>query len=553
MNPGFVELIEHSIKQNWNLKALTDFNGETQRYKDIARKIEKLHLIMESAGIQSGDKVAVCGRNCGNWCVTFLATLTYGAVVVPILHEFKADNIHNIVNHSEAKLLFAGDQVWENLNEDAMPNLEGVLCINDFSLLTCRSKKLAYAREHLNELFGKKFPNIFLPEHVRYIDEKSPDELAIINYTSGTTGFSKGVMLPYRSLVSNLMFCNDKIGLIPGDRIVSMLPMGHVFGLVYDFLYGICFGAHLHFLTRMPSPKIIMSTVAQIRPRIISCVPLVVEKIFKQTLLPRIDNKLGKLLLRVPLISDRIKERAREESINLFGGNIKEIIIGGAPFNAEVESFLRQIKFPYSIAYGMTECGPIICHSSWNEIQYRSCGKVADRMELKVLSPDPIRIPGELICRGANTMLGYYKNQEATAEVIDSEGWLHTGDMAIIDQQGDVYIKGRCKNMLLSSSGQNIYPEELESKLNNMPFVNESLVVMSRGKLTAIVYPDIAEAMQHGYDEHKLMEMLNQSRVELNNELPVYSQITSITFRSEEFEKTAKKSIKRYLYQNIDH
>ena len=553
MNPGFVELIEYSIRQNWNLKALTDFNGETQRYKDIARKIEKLHLLLESAGIQSGDKVAVCGRNCGNWCVTFLATLTYGAVVVPILHEFKADNIHNIVNHSEAKLLFAGDQVWENLNEDAMPHLEGVLCINDFSLLTCRSEKLAYAREHLNELFGKKFPNIFLPEHVCYAAEKSPDELAIINYTSGTTGFSKGVMLPYRSLVSNLMFCNDKIGLIPGDRIVSMLPMGHVFGLVYDFLYGICFGAHLHFLTRMPSPKIIMSTVAQIRPRIISCVPLVVEKIFKQTLLPRIDNKLGKLLLRVPLISDRIKERARQESINLFGGNIKEIIIGGAPFNAEVEFFLRQLNFPYSTAYGMTECGPIICHSSWNEIKYRSCGKAAHRMELKVLSPDPERIPGELICRGANTMLGYYKNQEATAEVIDSEGWLHTGDMAVIDQQGDVYIKGRCKNMLLSSSGQNIYPEELESKLNNMPFVNESLVVMSGGKLTAIVYPDIAEAMQNGYDEHKLMEMLNQSRMELNNELPVYSQITSITFRSEEFEKTAKKSIKRYLYQNIDH
>lgn len=550
---GLIELLEESIIQNWDRKALTDFQGETLQYKDVARKIEKIHLVMEAVGVRPGDRIALCGRNNGNWCVAFLATITYGAVIVPILHEFKPDNIHNIVNHCEARLLFVGDQVWENLNEDRMPALEGIVSVKDFGLLTSRSDKLTYSREHLNELFGRKFPCIFSSEHVHYRREESPESLVVINYTSGTTGFSKGVMLPARSLVSNILFCRDTIGIRPGDNIVSMLPMGHVFGLVYDFLYGISHGAHLHFLTRMPSPKIIMTTVARIHPRVISCVPLVVEKIFKKEVLPRIDNKLGKLLLRVPFVNDILKERAREESMKLFGGNISEIIIGGAPFNAEVEAFLKKINFPYSIAYGMTECGPIICHSPWHETRYTSCGRAAHRMELRVDSSDPARIPGELMCRGMNTMLGYYKNEEATAAVLDSDGWIHTGDMAIISDEGDVFIKGRCKNMLLSASGQNIYPEEIEAKLNNMPFVNESLITMNRDKLVALVYPDIDEALKNGYDEAKLMELLDQSRQELNKELPAYSQITRIVFRNEEFEKTAKKSIKRYLYQNTDN
>lgn len=548
-NIGLIKLFENSIRQNWDLKALTDFHGETLQYKDVARKIEKLHILMENAGIRPGDKVALCGRNCGNWCVTFLATITYGAVIVPILHEFKPDNVHNIVNHSEARLLFTGDYVWENLNEEEMPLLEGVICVNDFSLLTSRSEKLTFAREHLNELFGKKFPNRFTPDMVHYREEKSPEDLIIINYTSGTTGFSKGVMLPCRSILSNIIFCRDTIGIQPGDNIVSMLPMGHVFGLVYDFLYGISAGAHLYFLTRMPSPKIIKTTVAAIRPRVISCVPLVVEKLFKQEILPQVDNKLGKLLLKLPFISEHLKEKARQESLRLFGDNVLEVIIGGAPFNAEVEAFVRNIRFPYSIAYGMTECGPIICHSTWKETAYTSCGKAADRMELKVLSPEPDRIPGELVCRGENVMLGYYKNPEATKGIIDADGWLHTGDMAIISPEGDVYIKGRCKNMLLSTNGQNIYPEEIESKLNNMPYVNESLVIMNQGKLVALIYPDLNEALQNGYNEQQLMEMLEKNRTDVNKELPAYAQITKIVLRNEEFEKTAKKSIKRYLYQ----
>ncbi|MCM1107746.1 MAG: AMP-binding protein [Clostridium sp.] len=546
---GLIDLLEESIIANWNRKALTDFQGETLQYKDVARKIEKIHLVMEHIGIRPGDRIALCGRNSGNWCVAFLATLTYGAVVVPILHEFKPDNIHNIVNHSEARLLFVGDQVWENLNEEQMPALEGIIGLKDFGLLESRSEQLTYARKHLNEMFGRKFPRVFESCHVHYRKEESPETLVVINYTSGTTGYSKGVMLPARSLTSNILFCHRTIGIQPGDSIVSMLPMGHVFGLVYDFLYGICHGAHLHFLTRMPSPKIIMTTVAEIRPRVISCVPLVVEKIFKKEVLPRTDSKLGKLLLRLPIVSDKLKERAREESMKLFGGNVTDIIIGGAPFNAEVEAFLKQIRFPYSIAYGMTECGPTICHSPWHDTPYTSCGRAADRMELKVNSRDPAHIPGELMCRGTNTMLGYYKDPKATAEVLDEEGWIHTGDMAVIDTNGYVFIKGRCKNMLLSTNGQNIYPEEIEAKLNNMPFVNESLIVMKQDKLVALVYPDIAEALKQGYDDKKLTELLDESRVELNKELPAYSQITRIVFRNDEFEKTAKKSIKRYLYQ----
>ena len=551
MEDKLIELIEHSIKENWDRKAFTDFNGESLQYKDVARKIAKMHLLFEAAGICPGDKIALCGRNSGNWCVAFLATLTYGAVIVPILHEFKPDNVHHIVNHSESKLLFVGDQVWENLNENRMPDLQGIICVKDFTLVNSRSERLTFARKNLNALFGKKFPMMFLREHVHYHPEASPEQLAVINYTSGTTGFSKGVMLPYRSLVSNVAFCRRTIGLAPGDNVVSMLPLGHVFGLVYDFLYGVCSGAHLYFLTRMPSPKVIMTTVAEIHPRVMSCVPLVIEKVFKKEVLPKIDNKLGKLLLRIPIISEKIKENARTESLRLFGGNIKEVIIGGAPFNAEVEAFVRSINFPYSIAYGMTECGPIICHSPWHETAYMSCGKAADGMELKVLSPDPVHTPGELVCRGRNTMLGYYKNPEATAQIFDEEGWLHTGDMAVIDHAGNVYIKGRCKNMLLSASGQNIYPEEIESRLNNLPYVSESLVIMCNEKLVALVYPDLNESLKDGLDDRDLLRQIDISRQELNKELPPYSQIVKVVLQNEEFEKTAKKSIKRYLYQNM--
>lgn len=550
LEQSFIALIEQSIKTNWYLNALTDYKGITLQYRDVARKIEKIHVLLENAGIEKGDKIAICGRNSAHWTVTYLAVITYGAVVVPILHEFKADQVHNIVNHSEARLLFVGDQIWENLNEAAMPHLEGIIELKDFGVPVSRSEKLAYARDHLNEIFGHKFPCRFRPDDISYEKEKSED-LAIINYTSGTTGYSKGVMLPYRSILSNVLYCKEKIGLKAGDSVVSMLPLGHVFGMTFDFLYGFTAGAHLWFLTRMPSPKIIAESFAEIRPRVIACVPLIVEKIFKKNILPKVDNKLGKLLLHVPIISDKIKELIKQKAMEVFGGNFIEIIIGGAPFNAEVEAFLKMIDFPYTIAYGMTECGPIICHSHWTELKLASCGKVAARMEAKVLSPNPSAIAGELVCRGANLMLGYYKNEEATRQVIDTEGWLHTGDMATIDEDGNVFIKGRCKNLLLTSSGQNIYPEEIESKLNNMPYVSESLIILQQDKLVGLIYPDSDDAFAHGLSQSDLVRVMEENRLELNKQLPAFSQIARFKLYPEEFEKTAKKSIKRFLYQDI--
>lgn len=550
LEQSFIALIEQSIKTNWYLNALTDYKGITLQYRDVARKIEKIHILLENAGIEKGDKIAICGRNSAHWTVTYLAVITYGAVVVPILHEFKADQVHNIVNHSEARLLFVGDQIWENLNEAAMPHLEGIIELKDFGVPVSRSEKLAYARDHLNEIFGHKFPCRFRPDDISYEKEKSED-LAIINYTSGTTGYSKGVMLPYRSILSNVLYCKEKIGLKAGDSVVSMLPLGHVFGMTFDFLYGFTAGAHLWFLTRMPSPKIIAESFAEIRPRVIACVPLIVEKIFKKNILPKVDNKLGKLLLHVPIISDKIKELIKQKAMEVFGGNFIEIIIGGAPFNAEVEAFLKMIDFPYTIAYGMTECGPIICHSHWTELKLASCGKVAARMEAKVLSPNPSAIAGELVCRGANLMLGYYKNEEATRQVIDTEGWLHTGDMATIDEDGNVFIKGRCKNLLLTSSGQNIYPEEIESKLNNMPYVSESLIILQQDKLVGLIYPDSDDAFAHGLSQSDLVRVMEENRLELNKQLPAFSQIARFKLYPEEFEKTAKKSIKRFFYQDI--
>ena len=547
---SLIGLIEQSIRQNWNLDAMTDYKGVTLQYKDVARKIEKIHILFKYAGIQQGDKIALCGRNSANWAAAFLGIITYGAVAVPILHEFKADNVHNIVNHSEARMLFVGDQVWENFNEAAMPKLEGIIELKNYDLVVTRSKLLTYAREHLNEEFGKRYPCRFRAEHVSYRRE-NPEEVIVINYTSGTTGYSKGVMLPYRSVISNITHIHNKVNLKAGDNVVSMLPLGHIFGLVFDFIYGITVGVHLWFLTRMPSPKIIAESFAVIRPRVIACVPLIVEKIFKKNILPKVDNKLGKLLLKLPFISDKIKDQIRTEAMQVFGGNFIEIVIGGAPFNPEVEAFLRKINFPYTIAYGMTEAAPLICHSRWDEIEYTSCGKTVSNMETKVLSEDPEHIPGELICRGQNVMLGYYENEEATRQTIDKEGWLHTGDMAIKDAKGNIYIKGRCKNMLLTSSGQNIYPEEIEAKLNNMPYVNESLVILVNEKLVALVYADYDEAFHKNVAHKELEEAIEINRIELNKILPSYSQITQIKLYPEEFEKTAKKSIKRFLYQEI--
>ena len=544
----FIDYIEQSIIKNWDKDALTDYKGITLQYKDVARKIAKFHIVLESAGIQPGDKIAVCGRNSAHWAVTFLATITYGAVIVPILHEFKADNIHNIVNHSEAKLLFVGDQAWENLNEDAMPLLEGIASLTDFSALVSRNEKLTYAFEHRNAIYGQRYPKNFRPEHICYRKDR-PEELAIINYTSGTTGYSKGVMLPYRSIWSNVAYCFEMLPVKPGDHIVSMLPMGHVFGMVYDFLYGFSAGAHIYFLTRMPSPKIIAQSFSEIRPRVISCVPLIVEKIIKKDILPKVDSKIGKLLLKVPIVNDKIKSLARQAAMEIFGGNFDEIIIGGAPFNAEVEAFLKKIGFPYTIAYGMTECGPIICSSRWETLKLASCGKATTRMEVRIDSPDPKTHAGEIVCRGTNMMLGYYKNPEATSQIIDANGWLHTGDLGTIDDEGYVTVRGRSKNLLLTSSGLNIYPEEIESKLNNMPYVAESLIVLQHDKLVALIYPDFDDAFAHGLQQTDIVKVMEANRIELNQQLPNYSQISKVKIHFEEFEKTAKKSIKRFMYQ----
>lgn len=548
MEQSFIAYIENSIKSNWDLDALTDYKGATLQYKDVARKIEKLHIIFEESGIRKGDKIAVCGRNSSHWGVTFLATLTYGAVIVPILHEFKADNIHNIVNHSEAKLLFVGDVAWENLNEAAMPLLEGVIMMTDFTLLVSRSERLTHAREHLNEMFGQKYPKNFRSEHVKYVED-TPDELAVINYTSGTTSYSKGVMLPYRSLWSNLSFAFEVLHLNPGDKVVSMLPMAHMYGLAFEFLYEFAAGVHIYFLTRMPSPKIIFQAFAEVKPNLIVAVPLIIEKIIKKNVLPKLETTAMKILLKVPIINDKIKATVRQEMVNAFGGNFVEVIVGGAAFNQEVEQFLRMIDFPYTVGYGMTECGPIICYEDWATFKGGSCGKAAPRMEVKILSPDPENVVGEIVCKGPNVMLGYYKNEEATSEVLDKDGWLHTGDLALMDADGNVTIKGRSKNMLLSGSGQNIYPEEIEDKLNNLPYVSESIIVQQNDKLVGLVYPDFDEAFANGMKNEDIERIMEENRVALNEMLPVYSQISKMKIYPEEFEKTPKKSIKRFLYQ----
>lgn len=551
MEKSFIAFVEKSIKENWDLDALTDYKGATLQYKDVARKIEKLHILLAESGIKPGDKVAVCGRNCSHWGVAFLAILTYGAVAVPILHEFKADNIHNIVNHSEARLLFVGDMVWEALNEAEMPLLEGIILMTDFTLLVCRSKQLEYAREHLNELFGKKFPRNFRREHVAYRCDE-PEELAVINYTSGTTSFSKGVMLPYRSLWSNTQFAFEVLPLKPGDKVVSMLPMAHMYGLAFEFLYEFASGCHVFFLTRMPSPKIIFQAFSEVKPHIVIAVPLIIEKIIKKNVLPKLETLKMKMLLKVPIINDKIKAAVRKQMIKGFGGNFYEVIVGGAAFNQEVEKLLKSIDFPYTVGYGMTECGPIICYEDWKRFRMGSCGKAAPRMEVRIDSPDPQHIVGEILTRGDNVMLGYYKNEEATKQIFDADGWLHTGDLGIMDEEGNVTIKGRSKNLLLGPSGQNIYPEEIEEKLHNLPYVAESIVIQQNdNKLAALIYPDFDEAYAQGMSNKDIEVAMEENRVTLNSELPAYSQISRIKIYPEEFEKTPKKSIKRFLYQDV--
>ena len=548
--PSFNALLETSIIDNWNLDALTDFKGQTLQFHDVARKIEKLHILFENSGVVRGDKIALCGRNSSQWAVAFLATLTYGAVAVPILHEFNAEQIHNIVNHSESKLLFVGDHVATIINPDEMPALEGIINNPDYSLMTSRTEKLTYAREHLNELYGKKFPKYFRKEHVSYYKEMSPDELALINYTSGTTGFSKGVMLPYRALWSNYDFAVNVLGktIHQGDRVISMLPMAHMYGMAFEFIFEFLHGCHVYYLNRVPSPAIIAQALAEIKPIIVIAVPLIIEKIIRKKVFPKIQNNRMRLLLQMPVISKKVREMICQEVLKAFGGQMYEVIIGGAALNQEVEQFLKRINFPYTVGYGATECAPIICYADWHHFSTGSCGRAALHMQVKIDSRDPENVPGEILAKGPNVMLGYYKNPEATAETIDKDGWYHTGDLGTMDMYGNVYINGRIKNMLLGPNGQNIYPEEIEDKLNSMTMVIESIVVQRDNKLVALVHPDLDEAKNLGLSEDDLANIMEQNRNGLNQMLPAYEKITEIEIHAEEFEKTPKRSIKRYLY-----
>lgn len=549
--PSFNSYIENSIIKNWNLDALTDYKGTTLQYHDIARKIEKLHILFENSDVKKGDKIAVCGRNSSQWAVAFLAIITYGAIVVPIQNEFKPEQIHNIVNHSESKLLFVGDVVATEITPEEMPSLEGIIYLPDNSLVISRSEKLTYARENLNAMFGHRYPKYFRPEHVKYhVDD--PEELAMINYTSGTTGFSKGVMLPYRALWGNLDYLIDSVkpNIGKNSNILSTLPMAHMYGLMTEFLFNIVLGNHIFFLTRLPSPTLISEALSEIKPDILYAVPLVVDKIVRKEVFPHIQTNRARLLMNMPVINKRIKEKVREFVLRKFGERPYEVVVGGAPLNKEIENFFISVGFPIAMGYGTTETAPLITFAHQDNYVAGSCGVAVKHMEVKVLSDDPENVAGELVCRGINVMKGYYKNQEATDAVIDKDGWFHTGDLATMDADGHIFIRGRSKNMLLGPNGQNIYPEEIEDKLNSMAMVNESIVIQSNDKLVALVHPDMEEVNNLGFTDEDLENIMEQNRKELNMQIPGFAKVSRIKLHNQEFEKTAKKSIKRYLYQN---
>ena len=547
---SFNKYIEKSIIDNWNLDALTDYKGITLQYHDVARKIEKLHILFEYSGVKEGDKIALCGRNSAHWAVGFFATLTYGAVAVPIQNEFKPEQIYNIVNHSGSKLLFVGDYVAKEIDPKEMPTLEGIVNLPDYSLMLARSETLTYAREHLNEIFGRRFPRAFRSENVSYHEDKA-EELAIINYTSGTTGFSKGVMLPYRALWGNLDFCLGAIGshVKPGSSVLSILPMAHMYGMAVEFIFSFVHGCHLFFLTRLPSPAIIAQAFADIHPAIVISVPLVVEKIIRKMVFPKIQNNKVRLLWNMPVINKKVKERICQMVMQAFGGNAYEVVTGGAALNQEIEAFLKSIDFPITSGYGATECAPLITFSDWHDFQPGSCGTPVSHMEVKILSSDPENIPGEIVARGTNVMLGYYKNEDATKEALDHDGWYHTGDLGTMSADGHVFIRGRIKNMLLGANGQNVYPEEIEDKLNSMAMVTESLIVQRGDKLVGLVFPDFEEAQSMNFNESDIISVMEQNRKELNEQLPPFCQLSAMEIRKEEFQKTPKKSIKRYLYK----
>lgn len=543
------KIFEASFRKNWDRPAISNYHGETLHFKDVARRMEKLHIMFEECGLQKGDKVAICSRNQANWAVTFLAIMTYGAVPVPLLHEFKSANIHHLVNHSEAKILFVDDVIWEGLSESEMPDLHAIIQVNNFRILYAADENIVEAKAHLNELFGRKFPEAFVPESLNYYED-SADELAVINYTSGTSGFSKGVMIPYRAIFSNIEFAKKVLPqLNEKSRVVSMLPCAHMYGLMFEVLYELSVGCHVHFLSRLPSPKVIMQALAEVKPSVVIAVPLVIEKIYKSKVKPVLEKEGIKFLMKVPGLNQVVLNKVKAELINAFGGEFYEVIIGGAAFNKEVEAFFKKMEFPFTVGYGMTECAPIITYDDWKVEKLYSCGKAAPNMEVRIESKDPVNIPGEIQVKGANVFLGYFKNEEATAEVFTEDGWFRTGDMGVLDTDGSLFIKGRTKCMILGPSGQNIYPEEVETVINSQPYVVESLVIEDNGGLTALIYPDFQQGAKDGMPQDEFVKYMEGTLSELNRELPNYAKLKKIEVMSEDFERTPKKSIKRYLYQ----
>ena len=543
------KIFQESFQKNWDRPAISNYQGITLHYRDVARRIEKMHIMFEECGLQKGDKVAICSRNQANWAVAFLSTMTYGAVPVPLLHEFKSSNIHHLVNHSEAKILFVDDVIWEGLTETEMPDLHAIIQVNTFKLLYASDQKIVDAREHLNELFGRKYPNVFTKDDINYYED-SADELAIINYTSGTSGFSKGVMIPYRAVSSNIEFGRTVLpGLDNTKSVVSMLPSAHMYGLMFELLYELSVGAHVHFLSRVPSPKIIMQALSEVKPYVIIAVPLVIEKIYKSKVKPILEKEGIKVLMKLPVLNQVVLNKIKTELINAFGGEFHEVIIGGAAFNKEVESFFKKMNFPFTVGYGMTECAPIIAYDDWTVEKLNSCGKAVNNMEIRIASADPHTIPGEIQVKGANVFLGYYKNDEATNAVFTEDGWFCTGDMGILDEEGSLFIKGRTKCMILGPSGQNIYPEEVETVINNHPYVVDSLVVEDNGGLTALIFPDFATGTRDGMRQDAFVKYIEELLPEINKDLPNYAKLKKIEVMSEDFERTPKKSIKRYLYQ----
>lgn len=547
-NQSFIRLFADSFKDNWVHSALTDYKGSSYTYGDVACRIAKLHLFYKNSGIKPGDHIAVCGRNSAHWGISFLSIFTYGAIAVPILHDFKSDNVHNIVNDSDSRLLFVSDSNRSQLNYDEMPELEAVIRIEDFSMPMSRNDKFANALANIEEAYKEAYPNGYTSADIKY-HQDSPEELAIINYTSGTSGFSKGVLIPYRALYNNMMFGRIALPMKPGMTMLSILPMAHMYGMAFEFLYELTRGVQVYFLTRTPSPRIIFDAFGKVRPIAVVAVPLIIEKIVRKSVLPKLNKPIMRIATKIPGINNIIYGKIRKRMLKAFGGNVTTVIAGGAACSSDIDALLHRLKFPFTVGYGATECAPIICYSDWKEAKVGSCGRATINMEVKVLSNDPENVPGEIIVRGPNVMLGYYKNPEATEQTLDKEGWYHTGDLGIIDKDGYLFIKGRCKNMLLGANGQNIYPEEIESRLNEMPFVAESLVIQEGEKFIGLVFPDHDALKEAGIEENGIEAKMEEVRKMLNQQIPSYEHISTIRIMQEEFEKTPKKSIKRYLYQ----